>query len=61
VAEPTVKNHVTAFLKTLSVTNRTEAVVIGRDLDWEGSGLWSIRRRALVEFGRLDPMVTCAA
>jgi DNA-binding NarL/FixJ family response regulator len=35
VAEPTVKNHVTAVLKTLKVTNRTEAVVIGRDLDWE--------------------------
>ncbi len=36
VAEPTVKNHVTAILKILKVTNRTEAVVIGRDLDWEG-------------------------
>jgi DNA-binding NarL/FixJ family response regulator len=35
VAEPTVKNHVTAVLKTLKVSNRTEAVVIGRDLDWE--------------------------
>jgi DNA-binding NarL/FixJ family response regulator len=35
LAEPTVKNHVTAILKTLKVTNRTEAVVIGRDLDWE--------------------------
>ena len=36
LAEPTVKNHVTAVLKTLKVTNRTEAVVIGRNLDWEG-------------------------
>jgi len=27
LAEPTVKNHVTAILKTLKVTNRTEAVV----------------------------------
>src|SRR5215831_1597976 len=26
LAEPTVKNHVTAILKTLKVTNRTEAV-----------------------------------
>jgi len=27
LAEPTVKNHVTAILKTLNVTNRTEAVI----------------------------------
>ena len=27
VAEPTVKNHVTAILKTLKATNRTEAVI----------------------------------
>jgi DNA-binding NarL/FixJ family response regulator len=27
LAEPTVKNHVTAILKALNVTNRTEAVV----------------------------------
>jgi DNA-binding NarL/FixJ family response regulator len=27
LAEPTVKNHVTAILKTLKVTNRTEAVI----------------------------------
>jgi DNA-binding NarL/FixJ family response regulator len=27
LAEPTVKNHVTAILKALSATNRTEAVV----------------------------------
>ena len=38
LAEPTVKNHVTAILKALRVANRTEAVVIGCDLDWEGSG-----------------------
>jgi DNA-binding NarL/FixJ family response regulator len=36
LAEPTVKNHVTAIFKALKVTNRTEAVVIARDLDWEG-------------------------
>jgi len=27
LAEPTVKNHVTAILKALKVTNRTEAVI----------------------------------
>jgi DNA-binding NarL/FixJ family response regulator len=27
LAEPTVKNHVTAILKALQVTNRTEAVI----------------------------------
>lgn len=27
LAEPTVKNHVTAILKALEVTNRTEAVI----------------------------------
>jgi DNA-binding NarL/FixJ family response regulator len=32
LAEPTVKNHVTAILKALKVTNRTEAVVTIRDL-----------------------------
>lgn len=36
LAEPTVKNHVSAILKTLSVTNRTEAVVAGGMLDWSG-------------------------
>jgi len=35
LAEPTVKNHVTAVLKALRVANRTEAVIIARDLDWE--------------------------
>ena len=27
LAEPTVKNHITAILKSLNVTNRTEAVI----------------------------------
>jgi DNA-binding NarL/FixJ family response regulator len=30
LAEPTVKNHVTAILKALKVTNRTEAVIAAR-------------------------------
>ena len=31
MAEPTVKNHITAILKALKVTNRTEAVIkVGR-------------------------------
>lgn len=29
LAEPTVKNHITAILKALNVTNRTEAVIRG--------------------------------
>lgn len=35
LAEPTVKNHVTAILKTLNVTNRTEAVVAASNLGWK--------------------------
>jgi DNA-binding NarL/FixJ family response regulator len=39
LAEPTVKNHVTAILKALKVTNRTEAVIAVRGLGWEFSPL----------------------
>jgi len=35
LAEPTVKNHVTAILKALEVTNRTEAVIAVTALGWE--------------------------
>src|SRR5215510_6754748 len=35
LAEPTVKNHVTAILKTLKVTNRTQAVIAVGDLGWK--------------------------
>jgi DNA-binding NarL/FixJ family response regulator len=35
LAEPTVKNHVTAILKALKVTNRTEAVIAAGALGWE--------------------------
>jgi DNA-binding NarL/FixJ family response regulator len=34
LAEPTVKNHVTAILKALKVTNRTEAVIMVHELKW---------------------------
>jgi DNA-binding NarL/FixJ family response regulator len=34
LAEPTVKNHVTAILKALKVTNRTEAVIAAREMGW---------------------------
>jgi DNA-binding NarL/FixJ family response regulator len=34
-AEPTVKHHVTAILKALKVTNRTEAVIAAGALSWE--------------------------
>jgi DNA-binding NarL/FixJ family response regulator len=35
LAEPTVKNHVTAILKALKVTNRTEAVIAVGALSWD--------------------------
>jgi len=35
LAEPTVKNHVTAILKALGVSNRTEAVIAVNELGWE--------------------------
>lgn len=35
LAEPTVKNHVTAILKALNVTSRTEAVVTVNNLGWK--------------------------
>jgi len=34
LAEPTVKNHVTAILKALKVGNRTEAVIAVGALGW---------------------------
>jgi DNA-binding NarL/FixJ family response regulator len=35
LAEPTVRNHVTAVLKALNVTNRTEAVLTVVELGWD--------------------------
>jgi len=35
LAEPTVKNHVTAILKALGVSNRTEAVIAVAKLGWK--------------------------
>jgi DNA-binding NarL/FixJ family response regulator len=35
LAEPTVKNHVTAVLKALKVTSRVEAVIAVGELGWE--------------------------
>lgn len=35
LAEPTVKNHVSAILKALDVTNRTEAVLAAAHFKWE--------------------------
>jgi DNA-binding NarL/FixJ family response regulator len=34
LAEPTVKNHVTAILRALNVTNRVEAVIAVGKLGW---------------------------
>ena len=35
LAEPTVKNHVTAILRALKVSNRIEAVIAVRELGWK--------------------------
>jgi DNA-binding NarL/FixJ family response regulator len=35
LAEPTVKNHVTAILKALKASNRTEAAIKAEQLGWE--------------------------
>jgi DNA-binding NarL/FixJ family response regulator len=35
LAEPTVKNHITAILKALKVTNRTEAVIAVIESGWQ--------------------------
>jgi len=35
LAEPTVKNHVTAILRVLKVSNRTEAVIAVSQLGWK--------------------------
>jgi DNA-binding NarL/FixJ family response regulator len=35
LAEPTVKNHVTAILRALKVTNRTAAVIAASELGWD--------------------------
>ena len=35
LAEPTVKNHVTAILRALKATNRTEAVIMANNLGWQ--------------------------
>jgi DNA-binding NarL/FixJ family response regulator len=35
LAEPTVKNHVTAILRALKVTSRTEAVIVANNLGWK--------------------------
>ena len=34
LAEATVKNHITSILKTLNVTNRTQAAIMAAKLDW---------------------------
>jgi DNA-binding NarL/FixJ family response regulator len=35
LAEPTVKNHVTAILRALKVSNRTEAVIAANQMGWK--------------------------
>jgi DNA-binding CsgD family transcriptional regulator len=50
LAEPTVKNHVTAILKAFKVTNRTQAVIAASTLAWHSSS----EGRAEPYPGRLD-------
>jgi glutathionyl-hydroquinone reductase len=47
LAEPTVKNHVTAILKALKVTSRTEAVITANNLDWN---LPELAKRSRAQF-----------
>jgi len=35
LTEPTVRNHVTAVLKALNVTNRTGAIIAVVELGWD--------------------------
>ncbi len=35
LAEPTVKNHVTAILRVLKAISRTEAVIMANNLGWQ--------------------------
>ena len=46
LAEPTVKNHVTAILKALGVSNRTEAVLAAAARGWELGGIQPTARRS---------------
>jgi DNA-binding NarL/FixJ family response regulator len=46
LAEPTVKNHVTAILKALGASNRTEAVVAASARGWELSTSQRMGRRS---------------
>jgi DNA-binding NarL/FixJ family response regulator len=46
LAEPTVKNHVTAILKALGVSNRTEAVLAAAALGWQLGGSQPTARRS---------------
>jgi DNA-binding NarL/FixJ family response regulator len=46
LAEPTVKNHVTAILKTLGVSNRTEAVLAASARGWELDATQRTARRS---------------
>ena len=46
LAEPTVKNHVTAILKALGVSNRTEAVLAAAALGWQLGGSQLTARRS---------------
>jgi DNA-binding NarL/FixJ family response regulator len=45
LAEPTVKNHVTAILRALGVSSRIEAVIKVRELGWELPLVPKLRKR----------------
>jgi DNA-binding NarL/FixJ family response regulator len=46
LAEPTVKNHVTAILKALRVSNRTEAVIAVGELGWKRNSICNRESRS---------------
>ena len=52
LAEPTVKNHVTAILRALKVSNRTEALVAVTELGWRLPSASHLRSRIPCVRGR---------
>ena len=48
LAEPTVKNHVTAILRALDVSNRTEAVIAVSELGWKSQSTAQIDLRSRI-------------
>jgi hypothetical protein len=54
LAEATVKNHVTAILKALKVTNRTKAVIKVGSLGWQLSSGEPVKSGSKVLYPHLE-------